>query len=145
VRIQYGYAGKQVRDIFAQATPRGRVPVRSNGMDTNDDGEIDLYSHMKNLIVSGNYGKHSSSRFVVTGSSNYQDTGLRGDEMIVRMFGASATRQYMAQWKWMWLNHTRAVVYSADATVPGGEVGRVAATPTIIEPYGTDSPQWRNE
>ena len=59
-------------------TKRGYVPAHTNGYDTNDDGEVDLYTHQKELMISGNYGKDRSTSLVVTGSSNYQDAGLRG-------------------------------------------------------------------
>ncbi|ANH36571.1 hypothetical protein I601_0117 [Nocardioides dokdonensis FR1436] len=145
VKLQYGYAGKKVRNELGVRTSRGYVPVRSNGMDTDLDGEIDLYSHMKLLIISGNYGNDSSKRVVVTGSSNYQDSGLRGDELIFRMFDqGKATKQYLANFDWMWNNRTRAVPYQS---VSGRGLDGAATSDQRIydDGLGTDSPEWKDQ
>ena len=147
VRLQYGYAGKRVRAELGVRTPRGYVPVRSSGMDTNLDGEIDLYSHMKLLVISGNYGNDTSKRVVVTGSSNYQDSGLRGDELLFRMYDqGKATKQYFAHFDWMWNNHTRAVPYQ-NKTVSGRGLDGAATTEQRIydDGLGTDSPEWKDQ
>lgn len=146
VKLQYGYAGKRVRNELGVRTPRGYVPVRSNGMDTDLDGEIDLYSHMKLLIIAGHYGNDSAKKVVVTGSSNYQDSGLRGDEMLFRMFDQNkATKQYFAHFDWMWNNHTRAVPYQKSVARRGvnGEAGPEQRF--YDDGLGTDSPEWKDQ
>jgi hypothetical protein len=143
--------------------------VRSNGFDTNggeggaSDGEIDLYSHMKVLLISGHYGDDTSANVSVTGSSNYQDSGLTGDEMVLSIKGRKIYRGYLADWNWMWTKRTRAAFYqphtgNSDETRPpfparmslsslgalrtsSGSLPRMIVT----EPYGFDSPEWRDE
>jgi phosphatidylserine/phosphatidylglycerophosphate/cardiolipin synthase-like enzyme len=168
IKIQYGMAGAGVRAVFGNPTDRGYVPVRSNGFDTDhsgpegeSDGEVDLYSHMKMLLISGHYGDRTDARVTVTGSSNYQDSGLTGDEMIFSIAGKHTYRQYLKHFNWMWDKRTRAIGYrphtgSADPTdppfparlmmamadrLPAGELPRMIVT----EKYGFDSPEWRDE
>ena len=146
VRLQYGYAGARVRKEFGVRTPRGYVPVRSSGMDTNADGEIDLYSHMKLLVISGNYGNDTSKRVVVTGSSNYQDSGLRGDELLFRMFDQTkATKQYLAHFDWMWKNRTRAVPYQKSVSGRGLDGAATSEQRIYDDGLGTDSPEWKDQ
>ncbi|MDF1603660.1 phospholipase D-like domain-containing protein [Nocardioides sp. YIM 152315] len=168
VKIQYGMAGRNVREVFGNPTKRGYVPVRSNGFDTDhsgpdgeSDGEIDLYSHMKELLISGHYGDRTNARISITGSSNYQDSGLTGDEMVLMIPGRKTYKAYLRHWNWMWDHRTRAVGYrphsgSADDTdppfparlmmsmaalAPSGDLPRMIVT----EKYGFDSPEWRDE
>lgn len=168
IRIQYGMAGAGVRAVFGNPTKRGYVPVRSNGFDTDhsgpngeSDGEVDLYSHMKLLLISGHYGDDTRARYTVTGSSNYQDSGLTGDEMLLTISGRKTYKPYFRHFNWMWDKRTRAVGYrphtgSSDPTRPpfparllmsmdglaaSGDLPRMIVT----EKYGFDSPEWRDE
>ncbi|MFC7493818.1 MULTISPECIES: phospholipase D-like domain-containing protein [unclassified Nocardioides] len=176
VKIQYGMAGAATRAVFGNPTSRGYVPVRSNGFDTDhsgpegeSDGEIDLYSHMKELLISGNYAGVTGARWSFTGSSNYQDSGLTGDEMVLAIPGRPMFKAYRKHWDWMWAKRTRAVGYrphtgNADPTDPPfparlamsgqgltrQEIMDLAAPgdlPKMIvtEKYGFDSPEWRDE
>lgn len=168
VRIQYGMAGAAVRAVFGNPTKRGYIPVRSNGFDTDhsgpngeSDGEVDLYSHMKLLLISGHYGDDTAARYTVTGSSNYQDSGLTGDEMLLTIRGRQTYKAYLNHFNWMWDKRTRAVGYrphtgnasptrppfparllaSLGQLAPSGELPRMIVT----EKYGFDSPEWRDE
>lgn len=168
IRIQYGMAGAGVREVFGNPTKRGYVPVRSNGFDTDrsgpygqSDGEVDLYSHMKMLLISGHYGDDTSARYTVTGSSNYQDSGLTGDEMVLTIRGKKTYKAYFKHFNWMWDKRTRSIGYrphsgSADPTRPPfparllmslDGLGSTAELPRMIvtEKYGFDSPEWRDE
>jgi len=140
VQIQVGYAGGRVRQVFANPTARGKIPVRSTGFDTDDDGEIDLYSHEKILLINGRYGK-TNRKVVVTGSSNYQDGGQYGDEIILRKFDFRLYRQYADNWGWSWRNHTHAF---GESAVPPDAEGRRSA-PMLVDGLGINSPEWRNE
>jgi phosphatidylserine/phosphatidylglycerophosphate/cardiolipin synthase-like enzyme len=109
VKIQVGFIGGQVRGILLTPTARGRMPVRSTGYDTDEDGEIDLYSHEKILLVHGNYNGAPGQNMVVTGSSNYQDGGQYGDEIILRLFNGRIYKQYISNWDWSWKYHTHGI------------------------------------
>lgn len=106
VQVAIGFAGHEVRRIFGQHTSRGVMPHRSTGYDTNDDGIIDLYSHEKMLLIDGHYGTATHQKIVVTGSSNYQNGGQYGDEIILEAKRAGLYDSYAKNWNWVWANHT---------------------------------------
>jgi len=97
VKLMYGFAGAQVRQTFATDTERGYIPVHTTGMDTDEDGFIDLYTHQKELLISGNYGENRGTKMVVTGSSNWNIDGVRGDEEIFLIRKSLAYNAYLAR------------------------------------------------
>lgn len=131
VKVMYGKGGAGVRRELGVRTSRGYVPARTNGYDTDEDGDVDLYTHQKELIISGHYGKDRSTSLVVTGSSNYQDSGLRGDEEIFQLRSVGVLRQYVNNWKYIWENRARPIHYVN---------GRVVA-PT----FTFSGPAWEND
>lgn len=121
VEVMWGWGGKAVRQAFRVPTKRGYVPTHSNGMDTDEDGFIDLYTHQKELLISGHYGKDRSKRIVVTGSSNYEDSGLNGDELIFQIKDKlGAYTRYTQNFKWIWKEKSRVVGTSPYRSLPGG-------------------------
>lgn len=136
VKLMYGFAGRSVRDTFATRTARGFIPVHTTGKDTNDDGLIDLYTHQKELLISGNYGKNSHTRLVVTGSSNYNTDGLRGDEEIFLIKNrATAWNSYIANFQRMWDKFSTLVKY-----IPYPNVGPAdPPTTTAVRAMGLGS------
>jgi phosphatidylserine/phosphatidylglycerophosphate/cardiolipin synthase-like enzyme len=105
VQLMYGFAGANVRQTFATRTARGYIPVHTTGYDTNEDGLIDKYTHQKELLVSGHYGKSTHTRLVVTGSSNWNTDGTRGDEEIFQIRNRStAWHDYIDDFVRMWTN-----------------------------------------
>jgi phosphatidylserine/phosphatidylglycerophosphate/cardiolipin synthase-like enzyme len=111
VKLMYGISGASVRNVFKNPTSRGYIPIHTTGYDTNDDGFIDLYTHQKELLISGNYGKNRGTELVVTGSSNWNTDGLRGDEEIFVMKRRSAYSQYVDDFARMWVHHSKLVAY----------------------------------
>ena len=118
VKVQYGKGGYAVRRELGVRTQRGYVPAHTNGYDTNDDGAVDLYTHQKMLLVSGNYAKDTSTSLVVTGSSNYQNAGLRGDDEIFQLHSYRVIQQYIRNWKFIWENRSRPIRYVNGRAVP---------------------------
>jgi phosphatidylserine/phosphatidylglycerophosphate/cardiolipin synthase-like enzyme len=136
VKLMYGFAGHQVRDTFATRSKRGFMPVHTTGMDTNDDGFIDLYTHQKELLISGHYGKSTHANVVVTGSSNWNRDGIRGDEeifMIKNRLGA--WHDYTADFTRMWEHFSTRVKYipypsaATPPTTTTRALGRVLTGP----------------
>lgn len=144
VKLMVGFAGAKVRNIFARPTKRGLVPIRSTGFDTNGDGQIDLYSHDKILTVNGHMGNKRDRKMVVTGSSNYQNGGQYGDELIFRVFSPKLYRQYADNWGYVWRNHTHGFKWGRRMAVRGGPAW-VGPEYTLTDGLGTDSPEWRDE
>lgn len=140
VKLMYGYAGESVRNTFADKTERGYIPVHTTGMDTNEDGLIDLYTHQKELLISGHYGKRTDARLVVTGSSNYNREGLRGDEAIfvIKNRGA-AWHDYISDFQRMWDKFSVQVKYIPYPTVGPSSttLRRMTFGRSVLEPQGT--------
>jgi phosphatidylserine/phosphatidylglycerophosphate/cardiolipin synthase-like enzyme len=111
VKLMYGFAGAQVRNTFATRTGRGYIPVHTTGMDTDEDGFIDLYTHQKELLISGNYGKNRDTKMVVTGSSNWNIDGVRGDEEIFVIKKNLAYNDYIDDFSNMWEKFSTLVRY----------------------------------
>lgn len=165
VKLMYGMAGEKVRNTFAKRTKRGYVLVHTNGADTDDDGKLDLYSHQKYLLISGNYGKDSSTNLVVTGSSNYNNDGLKGDEEIFLIKSDGVFRNYIKNFQWLWEDRSRLVRYipysAAQLESDGGTVfppptnntntgsaRRQSGPPAgwdFSEGLATTGPEWEND
>ncbi|WP_067436861.1 phospholipase D-like domain-containing protein [Nocardioides jensenii] len=111
IRIWYSWADRQTRNVFATRTARGYIPVHVAGYDTDYDGEIDLYGHHKVLLVSGNYAGRNNSNAVFTGSSNWGNAGLRGDEIIVRLMGSSLFKDWNRNFDSIWYSHSYLAKY----------------------------------
>jgi phosphatidylserine/phosphatidylglycerophosphate/cardiolipin synthase-like enzyme len=111
VRLMYGFAGAGVRGAFATKTERGYMPVHTTGMDTDEDGFIDLYTHQKELLISGNYGKDPGTEMVVTGSSNWNLEGVHGDEEIFLIKKNLAYNAYIRDFRTMWTTYSELVAY----------------------------------
>ena len=111
VKVMYGKGGYNVRRELGVRTKRGYVPAHTNGYDTDEDGQVDLYTHQKELLISGNYATDRSTSLVVTGSSNYQDAGLRGDDEIFQLHSVGVLKQYINNWKFIWENRSRPIRY----------------------------------
>lgn len=140
VRILVGFMGKSVRQVFGSPTKRGLVPVRSTGFDTDDDGEIDLYSHEKILLINGRYGAATGRRVVVTGSSNYQNGGQYGDELILRVIDGSLHSRYTSNWNTVWGSPKYSHGFILARPIVNGR-----AVPMLYDGLGTDSPEWRDK
>lgn len=115
VKVMHGSASEEVRNAITRNTPRGRVPIRSNGFDDNGDGVIDRYTHHKYLLISGHYGKKTHENRIYTGSSNWAPSGLRGDEVIFRARGPRTFNQYLANFNYIWDHGSRPIPYGRHA------------------------------
>ncbi|HET8561875.1 MAG TPA: phospholipase D-like domain-containing protein [Marmoricola sp.] len=135
VQLMYGMAGSAVRSVFANRTSRGYIPVHTDGYDTNMDGVIDLYSHQKELLISGHYGKDRSFRQVLTGSSNWNDDGLIGDEEIFIIQRAPAYKAYTRNFKFIWTKRSHQVHY----------IKYQGARMTTGTQLSTAGPAWEND
>jgi phosphatidylserine/phosphatidylglycerophosphate/cardiolipin synthase-like enzyme len=131
VKVMHGSASEEVRTAITRNTPRGRVPIRSNGFDEDGDGVIDRYTHHKYLVISGHYGKSTHENRIYTGSSNWAPSGLRGDEIIFRARGPRLVHEYLDNFNYIW-NH-------GSRPIPYGRARMAAAEPRIGGKY------WEND
>jgi phosphatidylserine/phosphatidylglycerophosphate/cardiolipin synthase-like enzyme len=163
VKLQYGFAGESVRNTFATRTGRGFIPVHTTGKDTNEDGLLDLYTHQKELLISGHYARSTHTRLVVTGSSNYNKDGIRGDEEIFLIKNRlPAWKAYIKDFQRMWERFSTRVKYipypNPDPNAPpttgaramgrGGsmiEPQRQVVRYTIAQTAKPGGPAWEND
>lgn len=114
VKVMYGMASAPVRDVFATKTVRGYLPVHVAGYDTevNDyDGVIDLYNHQKAITISGHFVNTTNATIAFTGSANFQNSGVRGDEIILRINSAGVMQRYVDNFQWMWKTRSHLAKY----------------------------------
>jgi phosphatidylserine/phosphatidylglycerophosphate/cardiolipin synthase-like enzyme len=158
VKLMVGFAGRSVRQKFAERTHRGYLPVHATGQDTNDDGLIDLYTHQKELLISGNYAGSRHSRLVVTGSSNYNIDGVRGDEEIFLIKNRTRTwNEYIHDFQRMWTKFSTRVKYIPypSATTNVRAMGAGALDDPLLQPVAPKlivapsakpgGPAWEND
>lgn len=142
VKIEVGFAGRNIRRIFGTRTARGYVPIRSTGYDTDRDGEIDKYSHMKLLLINGNYAGSAGRKVVVTGSANYQNGGQYGDELIFRLYNSRIYNQYYRHWNRVYNNYTHGF---GRASARMSVSGRMIPGGMLTDKLGPQMPDWRDE
>lgn len=145
VKIMIGYANGVIQRVFGAKTARGFVPVRSTGYDTDEDDEIDLYSHAKILTIGGIYEGKRNRRIIVTGSSNYQAGGQYGDELILKVDSGRLYNQYQAHWNNTYKFHTHGFHFNGGTfkTLPGGQ--QTFVYDDTWGGLGIDSEEWRDE
>ena len=95
-------------------TPRGRIPLRSTGLDyhpdddfdLNNDGEddviLDYYSHQKYFVVQGTYNGVPGTSMVLTGSSNWASLSTANDETWFTVQGTGVVKKYLKNFDFEW-------------------------------------------
>jgi phosphatidylserine/phosphatidylglycerophosphate/cardiolipin synthase-like enzyme len=81
------------------------VRVRTASYDRNDNGTVDMYTHEKYMILSGNLGGRAGWH-VWTGSQNWSDIALNGDEVTMHIPRRGAYYEYRKNFDFIWDNHT---------------------------------------
>ncbi|KQV65815.1 hypothetical protein ASC64_13015 [Nocardioides sp. Root122] len=117
-RVSYGLIGYHTKQILGAPTARGRIPLRSTGMDynteddfdLNHDGEDDLildyYSHQKYFVIQGTYNGVPDTNLVLTGSTNWASLSTANDEIWMTVQGKRVARKYVANFDYQW-DHQR--------------------------------------
>jgi phosphatidylserine/phosphatidylglycerophosphate/cardiolipin synthase-like enzyme len=108
VRILYSFMGHGTFALLTHNTgsrmiarrvlfpgPRGNVAAK--------------YSHMKMFAVSGKVGSDPSAWVTWTGSNNWSDRSIKGDEVTIRIPSHSVYRAYVDHWKAMRARRSSAV------------------------------------
>ena len=118
VRVSYGLIGYHTKGVIAAPTKRGRIPLRSTGMDYNTDDNFDLnndgvddlildyYSHQKYFIIQGTYNGVPDTSMVLTGSVNWSSLSTANDEVWFPVRGAVVAKKYLKNFDYQW-NNTR--------------------------------------
>jgi phosphatidylserine/phosphatidylglycerophosphate/cardiolipin synthase-like enzyme len=113
-RVDYGLIGYHTKQILGAATARGRIPLRSTGLDyhpdddfdLNHDGEDDLildyYSHQKYFVIQGTYNGVPDTNMVLTGSSNWASLSTANDEIWFTVHGRHVVARYLKNFNFEW-------------------------------------------
>ncbi|MCF6379512.1 phospholipase D-like domain-containing protein [Nocardioides KLBMP 9356] len=113
-RVSYGLIGYHTKQILGAPTARGRIPLRSTGMDYNTDDDYDLnkdgeddlildyYSHQKYFVIQGTYNGVQGTNMVLTGSSNWASLSTANDELWMTIQGARVAKKYLKNFNYQW-------------------------------------------
>lgn len=101
VRVLNSRAGGKVTHILRS----NGVQIKSPDFDRNGNGKVDVFTHLKYLAVSGNYARKPSWH-VWTGSQNWSDRSLNGDEITVHVPRRGVFAKYRENFMFMWRNHS---------------------------------------
>jgi hypothetical protein len=98
-----------------------------------------LYSHFKNISVSGVVDGDRSAKVVWTGSNNFTDEGTHFDEVALRIASASAYRSYVEQFKFITRTKSSTGFVHFEEPTGGGRAPkrRMTAAGTVDAPVGT--------
>ena len=136
VRVLYSFMSHAVFVKLHQGTT-SRMVVRRTLFSKNGKTAY-LYSHFKNIAVSGNVASNTGSRVVWTGSNNFTNDGTHFDEVMMRIADGAAYAQYVKQWNYI-RNRMSSSVYANFSEPTGG--GRapaptqgVAANDALVSP-----------
>lgn len=138
-RVSYGLIGAKTKQILGAPTSRGRIPLRSSGLDydpeddfdLNNDGEDDViltyYTHQKYFVIQGNYNGIPNYNMVLTGSSNWASLGTAQDELFFTIRGRSIAKKYLRNFNLQW-NSTRYTRNAYTTTYTDFRVARTVRT-----------------
>ncbi len=101
VKVISSRAGGKVTHILRS----NGVQIKSPDADRNNNGKIDIFTHAKYLAVSGNYARNPSWH-VWTGSQNWSDRSLNGDEITVHVPRRGVFAKYRKNFEFIWKNHS---------------------------------------
>jgi phosphatidylserine/phosphatidylglycerophosphate/cardiolipin synthase-like enzyme len=99
IRIAYTVLGPKIRRILTSSSGRGPVPARQIAQDFDGDCSFDRYLHMKDMTISGHYGKNTSAHFVYNGTQNWTEVSAYSDEAGFSFYSPPIERRYAA-----WIN-----------------------------------------
>jgi phosphatidylserine/phosphatidylglycerophosphate/cardiolipin synthase-like enzyme len=98
VRVLYGLIAPRIHRTFKN----GGVPSRRTIFDRDDDGYTDMYTHMKYVGVNGAVVGDTSARVAYTGSENFSQKTVYGDEVWMRIPMTRAWKKYQNLFEMIW-------------------------------------------
>ena len=103
IKVLESDAGGRVAQILA----RNGVLIKSPDFDRNNNGKVDVFTHAKYMILGGRYGKDTSGWHVWTGSQNWSDRSLNGDELTVHIPRRGAFWDYRQNFDHIWQKRSK--------------------------------------
>ncbi len=125
VRVLYGFMSYGVFKKLRVGTG-ARMSVRRTLFSRNGVNAY-VYTHLKNVNISGHVGRDRSAKIVYTGSNNFTNEGLNFDEVMVRIAAPSAYNAYVRQFRYMSRRLSSTTYAHFAEPTGGGRAPRVAA------------------
>ena len=97
VRVLHSSAGGKVVQILA----RNGVLIKTPDFDRNNNGKVDVFTHDKYMILGGRI-RTKSGWHVWTGSQNWSDRSLNGDEITVHIHRRGVFWDYRQNFNHIW-------------------------------------------
>ena len=88
IKLVYGVLNNNARDALK------KIPRKTILEDTNNDGYVDRYVHMKAMTISGNYDGKRASHVVYQGSANWSGMSTLSDEQGFVVRSKKLEKQY---------------------------------------------------
>ena len=112
VSIIYGAPSVQMAERLRNAARSHVIDLWDSRWDRNNNGEVEVRTHAKYVLVKGTYGGDRSARVVMTGTQNWVAGSLsKGDENSLNIKLASAYNGYLGDWQRI-RNHSRRLPYN---------------------------------
>jgi phosphatidylserine/phosphatidylglycerophosphate/cardiolipin synthase-like enzyme len=103
IKVLHSDAGGRVVQIMA----RNGVLIKSPDFDRNGNGTVNVFTHAKYWMVGGRYGPDRPGWHVWTGSQNWSDRSLNGDELTVHIPRRGVFWNYRRNFEQIWQKHSR--------------------------------------
>ena len=109
VSVIYGAPSKVIRLRLSKAARHHLINLWDSRKDLNGNGDYDVRTHGKYVLVKGTYRGDRHTRVVMTGSQNWVGGSLsKGDEVTLNVKLASAYHKYIVNWGVI-RNHSRRI------------------------------------
>jgi hypothetical protein len=118
VRVLYSFMSFKVFKILHAGTG-SRMSVRRTLFSHNGRTGY-LYSHLKNIDISGHVGSDTSTWLVSTGSNNFTDEGTHFDEVALRIRSRAAYNAYVRHFKYISARRSSAIYANYSEPTGGG-------------------------
>ena len=118
VRVLYGFMSFKVYKILSGGTG-SRMSVRRTIFSRNGR-TASLYTHLKNIDISGHVGNDPSTWLVSTGSNNFTNEGTHFDEVALRIRSRAAYNSYVRHFKYMSRRKSSATYANYSEPTGGG-------------------------
>ncbi len=131
VRVLYGFMSYGVFKKLRTGTGARMSVRRTVFAGPNDIAYV--YTHLKNISISGHVGRDRSAKIVYTGSNNFTNEGLNFDEVMVRIASGRVYNSYVRNFHYTSRRLSSATYANFSEPTGGGRAPRVAARFSLAE------------
>ncbi len=101
VSIIYSVSSRPVLSILRSHSGRGPIPMRQSVI-TDGYGTIVKYNHSKWMTIIGHWGTSPAAYVTFSGSANWANLALGGDEQMQRIVGRTEAVRYLRNFAATW-------------------------------------------